>query len=477
MTVETLKTSRVAVIDDESAEAMPLIQALGRLGIGCVHIPGDRVEHLPEKPLTGIRVVFLDMQLGTTGTPRQIAGQAANVFSRVISPDSTPTLLVLWTKHRDYLDEFQLAIARIDPRYRYGLFITAIDKPPLATAINIDEVLKHIRNVVDGYFPLSALWAWEQMSHDATTNTSSAISSIVAQRVGDGHPDDNDVTRTTNWLEALRHIYRGLVQAAAGKSAAPETAYADFLLAMCEIHQDRLNSQVIAGDSVDLAGIFVQNWPGLSEAEQVTLNTMFLTVQLRDGDSVVRPGNVYGRDAIASDGCPFRLCGIEPGFFAAELLRYTKDPDYEKADKEVSKLAGRNDLFGQAHAKLRRAKRRKELLVQCIPVLIEVTPTCDYAQRNCIVARFVGGLLVPDSLKKLIVDKGSSRKIEQINLPGRVGTWSMVISARLPFSIPDAQNSVKVNPLFRLRASLLLDVQSWILSQGARPGYLKAEPK
>jgi hypothetical protein len=47
-----LQTSRVVVIDDDAQEAIPIIQALGRLGIGCTYIAGDQMEYLPKPPLT-----------------------------------------------------------------------------------------------------------------------------------------------------------------------------------------------------------------------------------------------------------------------------------------------------------------------------------------------------------------------------------------------------------------------------------------
>ena len=38
-----LRTARVLVVDDNAAEAMPIIHALGKLGIGCVYVAGDKL--------------------------------------------------------------------------------------------------------------------------------------------------------------------------------------------------------------------------------------------------------------------------------------------------------------------------------------------------------------------------------------------------------------------------------------------------
>lgn len=76
-----LRTARAVVVDDERDEAMPVIEALSRLGIGSVYIRGDRLEDLPASPFPGVRVVFLDMLLGTVGNERQIGAHTANVFA------------------------------------------------------------------------------------------------------------------------------------------------------------------------------------------------------------------------------------------------------------------------------------------------------------------------------------------------------------------------------------------------------------
>src|SRR5438093_10340466 len=100
--MKILQTARICIIDDEPDEYLQLIHALSRIGLGCVHIDGTREEDLPKAPLTGLRMLFLDMQLGTAGDANQVAAHTANVFYRVVAQDGGPVLVVLWTKHNDY---------------------------------------------------------------------------------------------------------------------------------------------------------------------------------------------------------------------------------------------------------------------------------------------------------------------------------------------------------------------------------------
>src|SRR5262249_52389068 len=113
---------------------------------------------------------------------------------------------------------------------------------------------------------------------------------------------------------------------------------------------------------------------------------------------------------------------------------------------------------------------------KCLPALVELTPSCDYFQRTCRVARFAGGLLLPASLESLFVKKDSLRRVEAVSVAGQEGSWSLIISGRLPFSLPLTGEGLKVVPALRLRTGVLLDLQNWFQNQGARPGYLKAEP-
>src|SRR5580658_387351 len=136
-----LCTARVVVVDDIQDEAMPIIQALGRLGVGSVHIKGDEIEALPQTPLSGVRLVFLDMKLGTAGTPRMTGAHTANVFARVIAAGTAPVLVVLWTRHPEIIEEFQKALFQADPLFRSGVFFTSMDKPTLLADEN-DQALE-----------------------------------------------------------------------------------------------------------------------------------------------------------------------------------------------------------------------------------------------------------------------------------------------------------------------------------------------
>ena len=157
-----------------------------------------------------------------------------------------------------------------------------------------------------------------------------------------------------------------------------------------------------------------------------------------------------------------------------ELLQPTKDKCYESMKKRIQKYRNRNAPAGDIEPVENKMNERFiELLRECKPVLdLEISPMCDYAQRNRHVARFVGGLLVPDKCARLIADKESIRRIEAVCLPTMDGIWHPVFSGRFTYTLPDPDNLVKSKPVCRLRTPVLVDTLSWCASHSSRPGYL-----
>jgi hypothetical protein len=93
-----LSSPSVCVIDDEAEEYQPILNALLKLGIGCVHVHGDAASPLPPKPFRGLRIVFTDLYL-SSASGKTAASHTANVFRKVVSADTAPILVVIWSKH------------------------------------------------------------------------------------------------------------------------------------------------------------------------------------------------------------------------------------------------------------------------------------------------------------------------------------------------------------------------------------------
>lgn len=471
-----LKTSPVVVIDDQRDEALPVMEALGRLGVGCVYVPGDRFEDLPRPPIPGVRLVFMDMLLGTQGGAREIGTQAAKVFATSIDSGASPIVIVLWTKHREYVDEFKRALFENEPRLRVGTVVTQLEKPEKAEEIDVEALKQNISSLVDGLPPLRFLWFWEQLARDAATKTSGALGELVAGslNLGEGTTDEE---RLAAWCNGMRYVLRCLVQVACGQNVNPGTACRDLLEVFAQLHQDRLEHEVIGGVSGPLDEILGVDWNGPSPEVQMEINTMLLVAPAHPDDVSVRPGSLYLPQEKLGDLCLHRMCRVDAEAIGREILQPTKDTQYATDKKLLDKYRQRKEPDADIrNVEEKLSERFRQIVAECLPTLVEISPGCDYAQCNRRVARFVGGLLVPEQHSKLIVGhKESIRTIPAVRLPGIAGMWHPVFSARFPYTLPDPEKVVKSKPICRLRTPVLIAILHWCAAQASRPDYLSLE--
>ena len=92
--------TNVVVIDDVYDEVKPLFKILNHRGVGFVYYNGTDFNELPNQPLKGVRLLFLDFVLGTEGqSPRNKISTLMGVVKKAISEDNGPYIILAWTKH------------------------------------------------------------------------------------------------------------------------------------------------------------------------------------------------------------------------------------------------------------------------------------------------------------------------------------------------------------------------------------------
>ncbi|MEK6335474.1 MAG: hypothetical protein AABM67_11035 [Acidobacteriota bacterium] len=462
--MNSLKTARVLIVDDIAEQAMPVIKVLGSLGIGCVYIPGDKLEDLVDmKPLSGIRLAFVDMELASAGTMREILGKTVNVLRKIIAEDTAPVMFVAWTQNDNYVEEFRIMLGEAMPKLR-PLFVLPMPKPFTKKGkIRSRQVVRDVNRLLKDRRPLGVLWLWEQMSHDAATVTTQAIADLVTARSDSAQPP-------AEWKTSLSEILRLLLATGAGQNEDMPTVSQGLLEVLNSLHLDGLEHQDAGAYRREINPIRKLNKPELSASEMATLNSMLLLSPADPTDSAVRPGNVYVPSTISGPGCPHVLCDPDIEGLMNDILNLKKDGEYKRlSDKLNSNLAP----AAKTGIKRELATQFKKLVKECRVILVEVTAPCDFSQKTRSVSRFVAGLLVPEPLVKLIKDKKeSSRRLEAVQITGMDGIWSLVLSARFPYVIGKPEKLIKEPPVFRLRNSVVVDIQAWLAAQSARPGYV-----
>lgn len=102
---------RIAIVDDQIEQALPLMRIFAKNNIPYVYYKGNDIEYLPEQPENDIRILLLDLNLlgGRDNQPKDIRSSLFSVISHIISPNNYPYVLVLWSRqekeYREILEE------------------------------------------------------------------------------------------------------------------------------------------------------------------------------------------------------------------------------------------------------------------------------------------------------------------------------------------------------------------------------------
>jgi len=478
-----LQTARVAVIDDVPDEALPLVHGLGRRGIGCVYISGDKLEELPEEPLRGLRLLFLDMDLGVGGPAKQVAAKLIGVLKKVIGGATSPVAIAVWTDHPEYVDEFKCALARDMPDLRPGI-VNKMAKPFKRSngqrQIDAAKAMRQVEKLLGKSEPLALLWAWEQLAHDASTDTTRLVSEVadaLALSAGTGSAP----VPAGEWLKALKSVLRGLVRATAGKQQDDASAARGFLGLMSSLHLDRLEELGRDMLKADIHKACSGSGARLPEQQRAELNTRLLVAATPVDDKAVRPGNVYLLNPTLKAKCPVHRCRVDGALLAEGMTpKLTKDAAYGQLHARHNMARQKGNASGVSELEAEMQQRREQIVAGCVPTLIEVTPSCDFSQNKRPLSRFVGALAVPDRLFS-VFDWGKQwppylRAVDGIVLPGRDEVCHLILNAKIVFGLPAPEKHIKSQPACRLRESILTDMRSWLASYGARPGYTRIEP-
>lgn len=444
--MKILQTARICVIDDEPREYLHLIHALSRLGLGCLHVDGTKVEELPNHPIGGLRLVFLDMHLGTAGEANQVAAHTASVFAKVVSPDSGPTVVVFWTKHNEYVEPFKSRLRETWPKYLGRLIFAHMDKPIPDTAINVAKLQTDIQAILTGNAPLDVLWDWEQAVHDAATSTTSALAGLVATRAG-VTADDNEGQTATKVRSAFKFLLRLMLEASAGRNLTKESARKDLFLGLAPLHADRLENNPNEGVDSPAQLLAKEKSPESSAAERAAINGMLLIAPVDESVRKLCPGSMYS--------------------FADEAL--FQKAFYHSWPSIVDKIFDSNKT---------KPDERSEILRMCRPVLIEVSADCDYAQRKRPVPRLLTGVLVPSALAAQLDEQGKFSPAAYIhhcttvNLKEPPGDWRPIYFSQYAFSVCHPTQSEWLQPIGRLRSGPLDELRHWLAAHSNRPGYI-----
>ena len=450
-----LQTARALVVDDDLAEAQPVLLALARLGMGAVYLNGELELLPPDEPFRGVRLAFVDMNLqgDPAAAPEEFGRQAGEYLATALSPHNGMLAVLAWTKHPEAAEAFYTEL-----RGRLAdsavLEIGVENKPPPGGERAAEnKILSCITEWLEGSPGMRLLWEWEQLTHEAATATSEDLVEVTGKGPRVNLSDTGSVSR--GLVSTL-----GLLSSAAANRP-PDTgleAVAHAFSALVPILEDRAEHAAERFGSIsdgDLAELLVaakdRQLRGRRTPEQrardARLNRMVHVSRRRLSEHPLLPGNVYRIRGNLAKALPF------------DASRLIDDIGIAATDQVPDD-------------------------VRPIPVVVEVSPACDHANVKVGVPRVLGGALFPKAWlgrKKVpshayIYSKFGLFHFDEGEVESLApGLFHLAFNARYLAGVPDG-SLAGGPPLFRIRQNTLVDLQAWLGAYGSRPGVTTITP-
>ncbi len=465
-----LKTTKVVVIDDQLEEAMPVLKALGKIGVGAIYFSGDPDE-LPDAPLKGIRMLFLDLDLnGAGGEEEKIIGQTLSVLERIIAKEPSPLAIIVWTKYKEYVEALKKKLEE-DWNVLAPGFVTNLEKPSEFNDDAIAKITEKFAELVRNSFPLELLWSWEQAVHDAAVETTSLLAKVALI--------DTNVN-LDSWNTTMSCILGKLGIAVAGQQLSEEeNLLQDVFAALNPVHMDHLERKTtdLALEGEKIRSLFKIARESRSDGKaESKLNSPFVIAEVKNSQSMA-PGNIYQEREEDGEG-KFPLSKTEKlfGSLVYDVFDPMGEDDYKELNKKIKEARESGNEMEDQLTDMKKVLRKKadelreNLKEKTEPVLLEITPACDYAQRKNKMLRLVGGLFVPTEMIHLIKRNSIFVKIVgPLEIKGKKDPQYLVLNSHFLFGYPEPEQTWKTT--YRLRSQVLVDVQAWFASHAARPGY------
>jgi len=453
------QTADVVVIDDVYDEVKSLLKFLNHKGIGFVYYNGTDLNELPGRPLKGIRSLFLDFVLGTDGqSSRNKISTLMGVVKKTISEDNGPYITFAWTTHDmpedDLLGLFKEEILK-DTRFPQPVVIVNLEKNECMS--NLNRLDRKLNEKFGDENILKVILSWENYARDALCDVLRILSYISKPAVSPGQSFDNYSASWNTQLE--KHIFR-IAETVLGRNiSADKNLLVAAQIALTVPFHDCAETRIKKNTAYckELAErIITHKNAQYSLTERAVMNTFFLLVS-QGIDKSVKPGNIYKfADVFKKMKCEKKDCY----FNKTKLTRQGIAQEF---------YGGSIKTFGE----------KATLLKKIIPVLLEITPECDYVQKKWKTPRLVLGILWPESFKDVLSVNSKDYKPDYIykSLPVKYKdeifylTFNVHHLFNVGFHVFES-----VEPILKARKELLVDVQHWFSGHISRPGKTEFQP-
>lgn len=267
---------KVIVVDDTLTEAIPLINVLSKEGVAVQYFDGE-LDNLPDKPIYGTRLVFLDIELGTGGQDNKSkAAKVISVLSRVVGTAPNPYVIIAWTKHVEVVEIIKQGLGAMSPI----LFLT-MEKYECKDAegnFSFQLIKQSIEEELKTFGCFHLFLSWENTAANAASETVNNAFSFF--------PLDQD------WDNKMQNVIYNLAKAYSGKQLSDDIVLSS-LITFNSVFADTLEKDIRSNISnfTTIGELRFEDKRRLDKTIMAKINSNILLSAVND--KVIVPGNLY----------------------------------------------------------------------------------------------------------------------------------------------------------------------------------------
>jgi hypothetical protein len=464
----------VIIIDDQPEDVKELIAALSKEKIPFVHYKEEDLSDLPETPIENVRLIFLDLELVTDSYigSKNITAPIKTRLIKILKPQ-TPYALVIWSKKESeykkaILKDFENEFSAYKP-----IFCTSLPKSDIIGKKGaINRIKNELETEIKRFKSFNAFLIWESIVNESAGKLTNGVTTLYP-------PDQNWDNKTRFLLYKLAEAYSG--KAIKGFSDIKQLKNALYTLTLSFTENiENLIDQRIDDLFKDLISDKEQDVDNFT----TVINKLLL---ISDGsDDISQPGNLFfpreesslrhqnnekkfveGKEAITripSEKQKFAMEGLEKNY-------RSERQNIEEFISETNKVTNEIVVSGLHETVYKDEKLKNEILDTVIPIKLNITPLCDYAQEKAKLFRILPGVLIKSSYRNnlnlssaYLYSSDANFRIEGID-------YMFLYDFRFLYSL----NKKKMNGYivkYRLKQQLLSDIQVKLGAHVNRSGVL-----
>lgn len=422
---------RIAIVDDKIEQALPLMRVFSNNNIPYTYYKGNDMEFLPKVPENDIRILFLDLNLfeGRNNQQKDIKSSLFSVIKHLISANNYPYILILWSLQEDTYKKVLEELFKNDLKECAPIIVKnwiksdffSIDTEEEINIENECQIIEKLKGLISELPAYSYLMQWENCVH--------CSSDITIQNIfHDYHTENNWQEHANCILDMFAHSY---LEKHYEDSSEEDKGKAS-LMFFNDIYNDTLEKCV--GEAELQNATKLEN--SINYAEKINIKAKINRCLLMSNsfDSARQPG-----------------CVIE-----IENNCETKKTFYDLLDNSLKTLPQK--------------MTKEDIYNNMMFCEVVVTPACDYAQSKAKFDRIVLGVIIDDKYRNYIDDRSEAIYFSPTfnhNEENRV----LILNFRY-FITRASSTETNVNPLFRMRNSILSEIQSKLARHISRQGIM-----